>query len=301
MCVLKTLATKSQPIHHTFHFCEQNSVVTSRTMDLSIVVSSYGRFEYIRNLVKACASNFQNIDYEIVAVTSDPVDSEKNIWLSKQPRVKLVAVGDRLPGRKRQKSLYFYENLGLEAAKGDWILINNDDTTVSEDLAPAFLEQRTSAEILVIPTEIDDPALGRRAPIIGRLVAGKNSTPLYLLDFAFFHKSVFEKIGHADEGLDWYGRGLDMAIRVALHAPEIRVKPLQGGHLIHHLANENRTPPHYAVDFGYLDRKWKREFKGYPHLKLEIFEWGKGLRLPKFYLLYIWPILRRVKVRVLGQ
>lgn len=270
-------------------------------MDLSIVVSSYGRFEYIRDLVIACAENLQSLDYEIVAVTSDPADSEKNIWLSMQPRVNLIAVADRVPGKKRKRSLYFYENLGLKAAKGDWILINNDDTTVSEDLASAFIEQRNEAEILVIPTEIDDAALGRRAPIIGKIVTQSHDNALYLLDFAFFHKSVFQTIGYADEGLDWYGRGLDMSIRVSLYAPEMRVKPLARGHLVHHLASENRTPPHYAVDFGYLDRKWKSVFKEYPQLRLELFDWGKGLRLPKLYLFYIWPILRKAKSGLLGK
>lgn len=269
-------------------------------MDLSIVVSSYGRFEYIRNLVFACEQNLKMLDYEIVAVTSDPADSEKNIWLSQQPRVKLIAVADRLPGQKRSRSLYFYENAGLREAKGDWILINNDDTTVSADLGQAFLNERSSADILIIPTEIDDVALGRRAPVVGEIVRVTGSTPLYLMDFAIFHKTVFEKIGYADEGFDWYGRGLDMAIRVGIFAPELRVCPLKQGHLVHHLADENRTPPHYALDFGYLDQKWKRILKNHPDLRLELFDWGKGLRLPKFYLVYLWPLLRKVKQRLLG-
>lgn len=269
-------------------------IVAFCSMDLSIVVSSYGRFEHVKTLVETCRVSLKAISYEIVAVTSDPVLSPKNKWLALQPNVKLIAVGDRASGAPRQKSLYHYENLGLKAAQGNWILINNDDTTISEDLEVAFLKNRDSADILVIPTEIDDKSLGKRAPIVGTVKKGETSTPVYLLDFAFFKREVFDRIGFADENLDWFGRGLDMSLACVFFAPDLRIKPLASGSLTHNLSEENRKPPHYAIDFRYLDEKWNAiaQTKGYV---IELFDWGRGLRLPGFYLKVIWPALRDLR------
>ena len=261
-------------------------------MDLSIVVTTYGRIEHIKRLVEGCEKYLSGISFEIVVVASDDQASEKIHWLSTRPKVKLICVGDRKPGQPRQRSLYFYENLGIQASTGEWVFIINDDSEISASLQESFIAQRFDADILVVPAHIDNRSLGHRTPVIGTLDNGQGPEPLYLLDFAMFKRSVLNEIGPADEGFDWYGRGADMAISAALLNK--KVVPMTGTYLNHFVELEQRNPPHYAHDFLYLKKKWRGLLKS-SRLK---FETPLPSIMTLFYAKYIWPAVKFVRTRL---
>lgn len=258
-------------------------------MDLSIVVTTYGRDSSIRRLVESCEKFLNNLVFEIVVVASDDASSEKVKWLSSVPSVNLVCVGDRKAGQPRQESLYFYENIGIQKSTGDWIFIINDDSEISESMEKRFLEQREQADILVVPAHIDNPSLGHRTPIIGSLETASGRHPLYLLDFAIFKRSTLDEIGPADEGFDWYGRGADMSISAALLGK--KVMPLAETYLNHYVEAEQRNPPHFAHDFMYLKRKWSHLLKG----SQLMFDTPLPSSWTVFYATYIWPIVKRAR------
>jgi len=264
-------------------------------VELSIVVTTYGRSEQIRRLVESCEKYLTQISFEVVVVSSDSPDSEKISWLSKRSSVKLLSVGDRKPGQPRQRSLYFYENLGIQASTGDWIFIINDDSEISEYLQQRFLSQRGDADILVVPAHIDNPALGHRTPIIGSLDNGSGPVPLYLLDFAIFKRSVLDEIGPADEGYDWYGRGADMAISAGLLGK--KVVPITDAYLNHFVELEERNPPHFAHDFTYLKNKWGYLLKS-SQLK---FDTPLPSKVTLMYAKYVWPFVRTVRRKLLPK
>ena len=272
-----------------------NGSIPTPPLDLSIVVSSFGRIDESKALVESIDDEFGSISYELIFVTSDPIDSEKNSWLSRQRNVVLLAIGDRRPGEKRQKSLYYYENLGCNAARGNWILCINDDMRVLPGTRAAFIEQSNSDfAALAVPAHIGSQSLGLRVPLMGRLRISGVSLPLLLLDFAFMKKAAFLDLGGYDEGLDWYGKGIDISIRLLLNSMKVGV--LEKAGLGHTLAQEGRTPPHPSTDFRYLNKKWNHLRSG-NEWSLELFNPPRPW-MPRWLAQGIWPSYQRIKVQV---
>lgn len=79
---------------------------------VSIVIPTYGRAEYLKNLVESVRKSTPKENYEIIVVSSDMPDSEKVKWPSEQPDVRVILSNTRSGGR-RTKSLYYYTNLGI--------------------------------------------------------------------------------------------------------------------------------------------------------------------------------------------
>ena len=263
-------------------------------MKISFVVCTYDRDVSYRRLVESIRREFSSVSYEIVTVASDKMESAKCQWASQQMDVKLICVGDRLPDQKRQKSLYYYENLALSECSGDWIFITNDDTEFMPGSGPCFLEQSTMFDVLVIRAELDDPVLGKRAPVIGKLIKDGVIKELLLLDFAFIKSPVMRAIGGSDENLDWYGGGLDRSILVALQ-DHVKVGVMPDGGLTHHLELESRTPPHSLPDFKYLKNKWDAYQVRNPNVRISVYGNPKRNLLPMWYYENLWPFLFKVK------
>jgi hypothetical protein len=190
--------------------------------------------------------------------------------------------------------------LGIQKASGDWIFITNDDSEFDIGTVDCFLEMANEHDVLVLPAELDDSSLGKRAPVIGHLTENGKRVELVLLDFAFIKSSILETIGPSDENLDWYGAGVDRAIRVAL-LPDSRVGILSSGGLTHHLDLENRTPPHSYLDLKYLDDKWGSFAESRKGLEIDFGSKLKSRILPLFWYTKVWPSLALIRRRIAGN
>ena len=258
-------------------------------MLISFIICTYAREAHFKKLVASIRDEFQGIEYEIVAVMSDAADSEKALWAGAQHDVRAIVLADRpSESRSRSKSLYYYENIGIRESLGDWILITNDDTTVDKGTASSFMESKDYADVIVVPAHIDDPNLGKRAPILGSVIGPDMEQDVYLLDFAFIRSSVFRAIGPMDEKLDWYGAGLDRGLSCAL-LNGCRQVVLKNGGLSHDLAYENRNPPHASFDFEYLKNKWDEFFRDNPSYQLSLVSPLGQSRLPVWYRRLVAP------------
>ena len=234
-------------------------------------------------------------DLELVVVSSDKEETEKIAWLREQSDVRLVSVADRDEFNKRQQSLYFYENLGLEAATGQFIFIANDDGYFSSNAGTELVAAiKLGGDIFVAPSYIDSSSHGLVTPEIGKIEFSKHdSSTLFLLDFAFFKREVFDVIGLADERFDWYGRGADMSIRASLARLSVRTLG-EDGAFIHQLEEENRNPPHPTQDFRYLKQKWGGLMAaGAPRISMPSIEIVPIL--PLFAARYLWPVFVGIK------
>ena len=260
---------------------------------LSLVVTSYGREEPVKRLIESCQREFTELEYEIVVVSSDPIDSPKLAWLRAQPKVNSVEVGDRPHGAARARSLYFYENLGISEAMGEFILVTNDDTTIEPGTQAAFLDQCVSADVVVFPTEIDDATHGKRAPVIGEVQQNSDVRPIFLLDFAAIRREIYKEIGPMDEGLDWYGGGVDRGVKCAL-LPTVRHTVLSAGGLKHSLELENRTPPHANFDLRYISTKWQTYVEEQSDVGISFYEPHVESRIPDWMLRKVWPKVSRL-------
>lgn len=226
-------------------------------LQTSIVCATYKRFDHFRELVDSVRVSFPKGSYEIVAVSSDPVGSSKYDWMKSQPDVVTISAGVRNEGEHRSRSLYSYENIGLKHASGEWMFVTNDDTKIEHDFHTVLTQMEKEWDVIMVNGHLGDVGLGCRTAVIGDVTPPDGATrPLYLYDFTVIRRSVYERIGWLDEGLDWFGKGFDLAMACETANPPLRVCYSSSLRVNHSISPENRFPPHYVRDFRYATDKW---------------------------------------------
>lgn len=223
---------------------------------VSIVVATYSRESHLNSLLLSARKAFPPGSFELIAVTSDPDDSKKMAWMLEQPEIVVIRHGQRQPGQPRQCSLYTFENLGIKAARHEWVFVTNDDTLFDPFFYSNLLKQEHRYHVILVNGHIGERGLGCRTVIIGDITPpGCPTRPLFLYDFTIIRKSVYEKIGYLDEQFDWFGKGFDLAMACET-TPGLNIAYESELRIDHVLTPENRTPPHYLRDFRYGTNKW---------------------------------------------
>ena len=90
-------------------------------MQLSIIIINYNTFTLTSNCIQSIEDKVKDIDYEIVLVDNASVECDPNLFKSKFPHVKLVI-------SNTNTGFAGGNNLGLQHATGDFILLLNSDT-----------------------------------------------------------------------------------------------------------------------------------------------------------------------------
>lgn len=209
-------------------------------IDLSIIIVNYNVKEFLKNLLHSIHKATQNLSIEIIVVDNASDDGSLEMIKEKFPDVILIA---------NEKNFGFGKanNIGLEKARGKYILLINPDTLVSEDTFTKLIKFFNShPEAGMVGCKILNPdgtlqlACRRSFPgpwtsftkVTGlsnlfpksKLFARYNLTYLdenqtYEVDaisgsFMMFRKEVYEKVGGFDEQFFMYGEDLDLCYRV---------------------------------------------------------------------------------------
>ncbi len=224
---------------------------------ISIVVPTFGRFRHIVRLVESAELIFPKEAYEIIAVCSDDPESEKFQWLLDRDNVLALHADHRK--EKRLKSLYAYENRGIKLAQHEWIFVTNDDTRFHPTFYSEFLKVQENFDVILVKGHIGDISMGPVIPVVGEVERPGHSTPqpLHLYDFTLIRREIYREIGYLDEALDWFGKGIDLALAVEF---KTRARILHQSRLAvdHFMALEEREPPDFRSDFAYMHDKWER-------------------------------------------
>ena len=225
---------------------------------VSIVVATYGRLEHFRKLVLSIRAAFPKDAYEIIAVSSDPTHCEKMEWMVAQPDINVIPAGTRMPGEHRSKSLYYFENIGIKASSHEWIFVTNDDTEFDPLFYTSFVPMADNWDVIMVSGHLGEVGLGCRTAVIGTITppGGHFANPLYLYDFTIIRKSVYEQIGYLDEGLNWFHKGFDLAMKCETLLPPLRVCYVSDLKVNHAIAAEGRCPPPSSGDANYATNKW---------------------------------------------
>lgn len=230
---------------------------------ISIVVPTYGRFVPFMKLINSIKeSEISTENYEIIVVSSDQVDCEKIKWIDEQKKyidISVVIEADRKTVRNR--SLYYYENIGIKRAKYDWVLVCNDDMWFDCFWYKNFISGKNDSKVYIIASHIGDVRWGVRVPSIGNITKNGIEEIMWLYDMTIIHKSVYEQVGFLDENVAWYGKGADLSLQVAFLTDE---KPFVCENVIvnHDIEGEHRydniaTSPN-GDDFQYIRNKWNQ-------------------------------------------
>ena len=230
---------------------------------ISIVVSTYGRFEPFKLLIDSIIdSRINSEDYEIIVVSSDTEDSEKAKWVNEQSDIDmtLISMSDRAPGTVRTKSLMYYENVGIKSSKYDWLFVVSDDMWFEPDWYEKFLTYLNDKDkVYIVACHLGNKSFGFWIPPIGTITKNGVTETMWLYDMTIIHKSIYEEIDYLDERIHWFGKGADLPLAIAFLTEETPVL-CNDVKINHDIINENRqaniaTTPN-GDDSIYVKNKW---------------------------------------------
>ena len=209
-------------------------------MDLSIIIVNYNVKDFLQNLLNSIEKATKEINTEIIIVDNASTDDSVKFLKEKFTYVKFIVNDENLGFSKAN-------NIGLKESKGDYILLLNPDTLVSEDTFVKMLEFfKKTSNIGLAGCKILKPdgslylACKRSFPgpwtsfcrVTGlsnmfpksRLFARYNLTYLdenktHEVDaisgsFMMFTREVYNKVGGLDEQFFMYGEDLDLCYRI---------------------------------------------------------------------------------------
>lgn len=102
-------------------------------MQLSVIILNYNVRYFLELCVLSVQNAIQNIDAEIIVVDNNSPDDSCNMMKQRFPNVKLIE-------NKENSGFPKGNNIGVAAAKGEYICILNPDTVVAEDTFEKVLE-----------------------------------------------------------------------------------------------------------------------------------------------------------------
>jgi len=94
--------------------------------DLSVIIVNYNTADLLRNCLSSIYENVSDLDFEVIVVDNDSKDSSTEMIKKSFPQAILI---------ESKKNLGFVKanNLGVQKAKGKYILLLNSDTIVTKE------------------------------------------------------------------------------------------------------------------------------------------------------------------------
>lgn len=232
---------------------------------VSIIIPTYGRANYLKDLIESIRKTTPADCYEIVVVSSDLPESEKIKWLQQQSNVKVVLAGTRKAWQVRKDSLAHYMNQGVKNSAHEWIFVVNDDMFFAPDWYQEFVNfladsSHAKVGMIVVSTHIGHVSYGQRIPVVGKTKKRDEEwKDLYLSDFAIVKKSVLEEIGLWDEKINWAGYSFDASLAIEFLTDKTIVAE-EKIKLDHFIVKEERNSEtiNEFEDFNYVKRKWDK-------------------------------------------
>lgn len=170
---------------------------------LSVIIINYNGISFLKDCFYSLNDNLQGIPFEIIVVDNNSQDMSCDYIKKNFPEVILIENKENLGFAKAN-------NLGVKKAKGDTILLLNNDTILQDHLLPAIGTLYKKQENGIVTIKMVD---GNKRYIPG---VGRFPSPLRLLKISFLKdtRKVF-KTGNFDEVLynvDWVS-GAFMLVR----------------------------------------------------------------------------------------
>ena len=95
-------------------------------MKVSIIIINYNTFQLTINCIESVLLHTKAIDYEVILVDNDSKECDPKLFLQRFPQITLIE-------NKVNNGFAKGNNLGINQATGDYILLLNSDTYLTED------------------------------------------------------------------------------------------------------------------------------------------------------------------------
>lgn len=201
------------------------------TPELSVIIVNYNGLKYLKDCFDSLYAKLEGIAFEIIVVDNDSSDSSCTYIKENYPGIVLLETGKNLGFGKGN-------NEGVKHAKGEYLLLINNDTILQDNLSPVLetvKQDRTigvagikmlngEAEYLPSVGKFPNPSsLFRMKSMFNMGVAfktGNFSKGQYEVDWLtgslmFIPKKVYAQVGGFDEDYFMYVEDVDLCKKIA--------------------------------------------------------------------------------------
>jgi len=285
---------------------------------LSVIIVSYNVYPFLDNCLRSVRQALKKIDGEIIVIDNASVDRTVELVRQHFPDIHVIA-------NSNNDGFAVANNQGIAASRGEFILLLNPDTVVSEDTFTtclAFMDQHPDAGAIGIkmldgsgqflpeskrglPTLLSSfmkmsglYQLFPRSPKWNNYYQGhidENQTAkidVLCGAFMFMRKKVLDETGYLDEAFFMYGEDIDLSYRITKAGHSIYYLPATS--IIHYKGESTRKSSlNYILTFYeamLIFTEKHPEFKGQKLLiKIAIYFHGL-LQLLRQTVAKWWPV-----------
>lgn len=225
---------------------------------ISIVIVNYNSADYLMHCLSSIKAASTNLNFEIIVVDNNSTDDDLHYVMEQFQNVEFIKLRENVGFGKAN-------NIGVEKASGDYILILNPDTILEEqtlDVMYHYMENNTEVGISGCKVLNSDGSFqlacrrGFPTPWVSftklfglqslfpksKLLARYNQTfrsidETYYIDsvigaFMFIRKEIWDNVGGFDEAFFMYGEDIDLCFRVQKTGAKIAY--IHSTSIIHH-------------------------------------------------------------------
>ena len=140
-----------------------STINNKQTPDLSVIVVNYNGASYIAQCLESILNHKTKYNIELIVIDNNSVDESKHVLSNYKSTCKLVF---------NDKNLGFSvaNNQGLNIAKGEYVLLLNNDTVVHEKVVDTLIDYfKTTSNIGALSPKLVYPngSLQRHGSILG--------------------------------------------------------------------------------------------------------------------------------------
>lgn len=150
-------------------------------IELSIIIVNYNGIKYLKECFDSLYAKLKNISFEIIVIDNNSNDKSCSYIKENYPNVLLIESKENL-------GFGSGNNLGVKYAKGEIILLLNNDTVLLDSVEPAIEVLKTNENLGILTIKMLD---GDKQYVLS---VGKFPSPLKMLKFSFFNERRLEFI-----------------------------------------------------------------------------------------------------------
>ncbi|MEX1255454.1 MAG: glycosyltransferase family 2 protein [Dehalococcoidia bacterium] len=240
-------------------------------MDVSFVIVSYNAGEFLRRCLASVYKHTQSVSFEVIIIDNGSRDGTPEIVEREFPQVTLVR-------RSSNAGFATAANEGLQAARGDALVLLNPDSELTCDivqpmlaylrdhpdigiLAPRIVNEDGSLQLSCRTFPAFNVALFNRHSLATKLLPGNRFSSRYLMtdfdhsgiadvDWAsgacwLLPRRTLEQVGLLDGGYFWSIEDVDYCQRV--HRLGLRIVYYPEVTVLHHIGRSSATIPNKSI------------------------------------------------------
>lgn len=258
----------------------------AKEIELSIIIPNYNTHKLVLDCIKSVKNYIKKIKYEIIIINNSSLDSEREIlqsYLKENKQLKIINSENRGYGAAN--------NLGIESARGKYLLLLNSDTLIVDSSIEKMLNFITKHEEIGGLTPLiyqkDKKTLQRhffgQFQNLGLITLKRFRGRHPDLKHDFFYsdtitfaammikKLTFDKVGGFDENFFMYWEDDDLCLR--LNKIGLKNAVYNKAKIIHLESQSSLNREKLRMYYKSQSYYWQKHFGTFQRITMEIIRW----------------------------